>query len=208
MKHATNAHGSTRRLNLIVLVSSGVLLVSSLVATGCEAFEAGQRHAVVPLMLTMDNIANQDLYEAKCIDCHEKKPDPAEPYCFSGLSAEEHVAIWEYERAMLEEDPNFDAAGKALFESRCDDCHELPDPTRPGCFSALSKADVAPIHLYLEDVRSGKELFESDCRSCHDSLDPRAHDLEFWSAHMCNADEHLSIEQEQRVLLYLATRVD
>lgn len=198
---------STIRERTVIASSTG-LLALALGALGCEAFGSEGRHAVVPLTLTAENIAHQGLYDIKCSDCHEEKPDPAEPYCFSGLSAEEHLEVWKYERAMAEDDPSFSPTGKALFESQCDDCHELPDPTQPGCFSGLTEADVVPVHAYMEEVRGGKELFESDCRGCHEELDPQAHDFEFWSEHLCNADEHLSVAQEQKVLLYLSTRVN
>jgi cytochrome c5 len=196
-----------RRPGGLLVFGSVSLLVSSLTVIACGTLQQESRHTA-PIVLSQENVMHQDLYVARCDRCHEEMPDPAEPYCFSDVSAEDHLAIWEYEMAMLEGDPLYSAAGKALFEATCVGCHDLPDPSQPGCFSGVSGAEVIPLHVYMENSRRGKETFEGDCRSCHPALDPSAHDLEFWSAHLCNADQHLTPEQEQRVLLFLAVRAE
>jgi len=181
------------------------LAAACLTTSGCEVSESTTRHAIAPSTLSEENIAHLGLYAARCDDCHDERPDPAEPYCFSGVSAEDHLAIWKYEQAMHNADPNYDRAGQALFESNCGTCHDLPDPSQPGCFSVVSPEDVIPIHTFMENSRMGRELFEADCGSCHALFAPSSRGFESWSTHMCNADKHLSEAQEQQILLYLAT---
>ena len=207
MKTEIDATRSGRRFAILVTVGPAILLASSWIASGCEASKLAGRHSLAPITLSQENIEHEGLYVARCDNCHDEMPSPAEPYCFSGVSAEEHLAIWEYEMAMSNKDPDFNEASKTLFEMTCVGCHDLPDPSQPGCFSGVSAEDVIPLHVYMENSRRGKEVFEADCRTCHEEIDPSAHDIGFWSTHMCNADEHLSPEDEQRVMLYLSSHV-
>lgn len=181
-------------------------IATAAVLAACEVSGTERRHAVEPVELTAENLAHQGLYVTRCDSCHERMPDPSEPYCFTGVSAEDHLAIWQYEMAMMNDDPEFSEQGKALFEEACVGCHELPDPAQPGCFSGAALEEVVPIHVYMENARMGREVFETDCRSCHAELEPDSHDLEYWSTHLCNEDGHLSAEDEQRVLVFLTFR--
>jgi predicted CXXCH cytochrome family protein len=143
-------------------------------------------------------------------EVHAMPPDePSEPLARAGCNAcHEPVGLTKENQAL-----------QRLFSERCVGCHPAPELEKPFCFVGLSRAghitaqpecfanlnskDTASIDRYLELGTQGRALYAAECGGCHEPLPPAEHSLEFWTAHLCNADQHLSEEQMQQLLLYL-----
>jgi cytochrome c5 len=188
-----------------VLLTCALLVLSLQTVVYAESASGGATRTV---SLDKEFLDAEEAFGRACGKCHPA-PDPAQPTCIAGLKQDDLLAIWDYMHKMREGAASSldcpEPEGKPIFESTCDKCHALPDPSKPSCTSETPKEDLSLAHTFMESARAGKALYESRCTGCHELIEPASKTFEYWSKHICDGEGKLDNEGKQRILLYLKT---